>query len=123
MRIAATAATLLFALASCSTTESSEGSDFLQPNQLMAGEINNRIEQIPYQHRDELLQNLLWLGQAGEQSIPALLVATRNTGRRTRRFSTSGVQPETSRRPRRSTFSPWIRPSCSKLRSVGVVTG
>jgi hypothetical protein len=72
MRIAVTAATLLFALASCSTTESTV-SPYQQPNSLMSSEINQRIDQIPFQHRDELLQNLLWLHQAGEQTIPALL--------------------------------------------------
>jgi hypothetical protein len=72
MRIAAIGATLLLAFAACSTTDSST-SDYQQPNSLMAGEINRRIEQIPYQHRDELLQNLLWLAQTGEQTIPALL--------------------------------------------------
>lgn len=73
MRIAAVGAILLFALASCSTTESAPESPFQQPNQLMGEEITRRIEQIPYQHKDELLQNLLWLSQAGEQTIPALV--------------------------------------------------
>ena len=73
MRIAATAATLLFALASCSTTDGDSMTPFQQPNQLMSGEIDRRVEQIPYQHREELLQNLLWLAQTGEQTIPALL--------------------------------------------------
>ena len=73
MRIAAIGATLLLALASCSSTPTSTESPFQQPNSLMAGEIDRRVEQIPYQHRDELLQNLLWLAQTGEQTIPALL--------------------------------------------------
>lgn len=72
MRIAATAATLLFALTACSTTETTV-SPYLQPNLLMSTEINQRIDQIPYQHREELVQNLLWLSQTGEQTIPALL--------------------------------------------------
>ena len=72
MRIAATAATLLFALASCSTTEHTV-SPYQQPNELMSSEINQRIDQIPFQHREELIQNLLWLSQTGEQTIPALL--------------------------------------------------
>lgn len=71
MRIAATAA-LLFALASCSTTEHTV-SPYQQPNALMETEINQRIDQIPFQHREELVQNLLWLSQTGEQTIPALL--------------------------------------------------
>tara|TARA_R110002072_G_scaffold87129_9_gene196786 strand:+ start:36830 stop:37975 length:1146 start_codon:yes stop_codon:yes gene_type:complete len=72
MRIAATAATLLFALTACSTTERAV-SPYQQPNALMSTEINQRIDQIPYQHRDELVQNLLWLAQTGEQTIPALI--------------------------------------------------
>ncbi|HEB54158.1 MAG TPA: HEAT repeat domain-containing protein [bacterium] len=73
MRIAAPAATLLFALASCSTTGSDKVSPYQQPNELMSGEIHSRIQQIPYQHREELLENLMWLSQTGEQTIPALL--------------------------------------------------
>lgn len=73
MRIAAIGATLLLALQSCSTTQTGSESPYVQPNSLMAGEITRRVEQIPYQHRDELLQNLLWLSQSGEQTIPALL--------------------------------------------------
>lgn len=71
MRIAATAATVLFAFAACSTTETV--SPYQQPNELMGNEIDQRIAQIPFQHRQELLQNLLWLAQTGEQTIPALL--------------------------------------------------
>lgn len=78
MRIAATAATLLFALASCSTTNTNTVSPYQQPNALMGNEISQRIEQIPYQHREELVQNLLWLAQTGEQTIPALLQGLSN---------------------------------------------
>jgi hypothetical protein len=77
MRIAAFGATLLFAFAACSTTDSSD-SRFQPPNSLMATEITRRVEQIPYQHRDELLQNLLWLAQTGEQTIPAMLDGLRH---------------------------------------------
>ncbi|MBL8756048.1 MAG: HEAT repeat domain-containing protein [Planctomycetes bacterium] len=73
MRIAAIGASMLLLLASCSTTEMKSESPFLQPNSLMGDEISRRVEQIPYQHRDELLQNLMWLAQTGEQTIPALL--------------------------------------------------
>ena len=52
---------------------SEEQSPFAQPNSLMAGEIENRVQQIPFQHREELLQNLMWLAQTGETTIPALL--------------------------------------------------
>lgn len=78
MRIAVTGATLLLFLQACSTTKQSSESPFLQPNSLMAGEITRRVEQIPYQHRDELLQNLMWLAQTGEQTIPAVIDGLRN---------------------------------------------
>lgn len=74
MRIAAFGATLLIAFAACTTTTVKPAeSPYLQPNSLMSGEISRRVEQIPYQHRDELLQNLMWLAQTGEQTIPTLL--------------------------------------------------
>jgi len=74
MRTAALSASFLLALAACTTTSEQPKSDtFLQPNSLMAGEIDRRVEQIPYQHREELLQSLLWLAQTGEQTVPALL--------------------------------------------------
>ena len=72
MRILAIGAALL-ALASCTTTSTESSSPFQQPNSLMAGEISRRVEQIPYQHREELLQNLVWLANTGEQTIPSLL--------------------------------------------------
>ncbi|MBL8733771.1 MAG: HEAT repeat domain-containing protein [Planctomycetes bacterium] len=73
MRILATGAALLLALASCSTTKPVSDSPYEQPNSIMAAEINRRVELIPFQHREELLENLLWLNQTGEQTIPALL--------------------------------------------------
>ena len=63
--------------ASCASMSGS--SRFPEPNQLMAEEIRSRIAQIPYQHREELFHNLLWLAQAGEQAIPALLEALRHS--------------------------------------------
>jgi len=72
MRIAVTAFTLLFALVACSTNKQTT-SPYQQPNALMETEINQRIDQIAFQHREELVQNLLWLAQTGEQTIPALL--------------------------------------------------
>ncbi|MEC8650963.1 MAG: HEAT repeat domain-containing protein, partial [Planctomycetota bacterium] len=71
MRIAATAVIAFLTLTACSTTEST--SPYQQPNALMGSEISQRIDQIPFQHREELVQNLLWLAQTGEQAIPALL--------------------------------------------------
>ena len=71
MRIAATAVIAFLTLTACSTTE--PASPYQQPNALMGSEISQRIDQIPFQHREELVQNLLWLAQTGEQAIPALL--------------------------------------------------
>lgn len=56
----------------CGTTQRTE-TPFAQANQLMGEEIDSRISQIPYQHREQLYNNLLWLQQAGEQAIPSLL--------------------------------------------------
>lgn len=71
MRTAAFGATLLLLFTACSTTESS--ASYQRANDLMSEEITRRVEQIPFQHRDELLENLLWFAQTGEQAIPAML--------------------------------------------------
>lgn len=74
MRIAATFASVLFAFAACSSTSPSTTEDpYIKPNSLMAGEIVSRVQQIPFQHREELWQNLVWLTDAGEQVIPTVL--------------------------------------------------
>ncbi len=71
--------TLLVALpfAACATSTGSskndEFADFAAPNQIVQEAIDERIAQIPWQHREELLQNLLWLAQSGEQAIPAVV--------------------------------------------------
>jgi hypothetical protein len=65
-------------LAGCSSGPAKTDSPFSQPNQLMGEEIRNRIASIPYQHRGELFDNLLWLAQTGEPAIPALLEGLRN---------------------------------------------
>ncbi|MFO1051708.1 MAG: HEAT repeat domain-containing protein [Planctomycetota bacterium] len=67
----------LLSLAACGTT-SDHQSEFSQPNKLMGQEIQRRIDEIRYQHRDVLFNNLLWLAQAGEQAIPALLDGLRH---------------------------------------------
>jgi len=70
MRLEALTIPLLL-LSACGTT--TQGTQFQGPNQLMGQEIDQRVDQIPFQHREELLQNLLWLAQGGEQCLPALL--------------------------------------------------
>ena len=71
MRTAAFGATLLLLFTGCSTTTS--GTSYQKSNDLMTEEITRRVDQIPFQHRDELLENLLWFAQTGEQTIPAML--------------------------------------------------
>ena len=63
---------IMLPLFGCGTTNHAT-SDYAQPNSLMSKEIDSRVEQIPYQHREELYNNMLWLAQRGEQAIPALL--------------------------------------------------
>jgi hypothetical protein len=87
MRIAAIGATLLLFLQACSTTPPASTSSYQNPNSLMSGEITRRVEQIPYQHRDELLQNLMWLAQTGEQTIPTLLEGLRHENPKVRSSS------------------------------------
>lgn len=72
MRIAVASATLFLFLQACSTTNAvAEGFD--KPNSLVAEEINRRVDQIPFQHRDELFENLVWMVQNGEQAVPAMI--------------------------------------------------
>lgn len=72
MRIAVASATLFLFLQACSTTNAvADGFD--KPNSLVAEEINRRVDQIPFQHRDELFDNLVWMVQNGEQSVPAMI--------------------------------------------------
>ncbi|MBK8097979.1 MAG: HEAT repeat domain-containing protein [Planctomycetes bacterium] len=73
MRIAALTVLALLPFAGCTSSAPQNASSYAKPNSLMADEITSRIEQIPYQHREELLLNLQWLSQAGEQAIPSLL--------------------------------------------------
>jgi hypothetical protein len=73
MRIAAlSVSALLLLFGGCASTGGVD-SPYVKPNSLMAEEIESRVQQIPYQHRDELLQNLMWLAQTGETTIPTLL--------------------------------------------------
>lgn len=63
---------LLLGLSACGSS-STHGYPYAEPNDLMGEEIDRRISQIPFQHREELFNNLIWLSQLGEQAIPALL--------------------------------------------------
>ena len=62
MRLEAVTVPALLLVSACVGT-SSQGTQFQGPNMLMGQEIDQRIEQIPFQHREELLQNLMWLSQ------------------------------------------------------------
>ena len=82
MKIAAlTTSVLLLALSACSTTSSSNSEDttYGKSNSIVTSEIEGRVAEIPYQHRDELLENLLWLAQTGEPAIPTLLNGMNNS--------------------------------------------
>lgn len=61
---------LPFSMGSCSS--GGGASTFSRPSSLMKQYIQEKIEQIPYQHGEELILNLQWLAQSGEQSIPQL---------------------------------------------------
>lgn len=74
MRLSPFTALICLGLAACGST-APEQSPYLKPNVLMEQEINSRIAQVPFQQREELFNNLLWLAQTGEQAIPALLEA------------------------------------------------
>ena len=74
MRLTALIATLL-PLAACSTV-GDDPRPFAEANSLMLREIKARIGNIPFQHRQELLNNLLWLAsRGGEPAIPELVSA------------------------------------------------
>jgi hypothetical protein len=67
-----TAAVVLVVSAGCST---GTNYDITAPGKLMQELIHQRIRQIPYQHKQELLHNMIWLSQAGEQAISDLTEA------------------------------------------------
>lgn len=71
MRIPALIA-LALTFVACSTTQ--PDNPYAEANSLMRTEIQARIANIPFEHNQELLNNLLWLeGKAGEVAIPFLL--------------------------------------------------
>lgn len=71
MRLQAIIPVTLAMFVGCTT--SAPESPYLKANPLMSGEISRRVAEIEFQHRGELLDNLLWLSQSGEQAIPFLL--------------------------------------------------
>jgi hypothetical protein len=64
-------------LAGCGSVQSSSR-EFTEPNTLIKGEIQQRIDQIQYQHREELMNNLLWLANQGEHAMGQLNEALRH---------------------------------------------
>ncbi len=83
MRLALITMAVLPWVAACGTTGEVDDR-FAKPNELMESEIENRVSNIQYQHREELFNNLLWLKQAGEQAIPALLQGLKSPDAKTR---------------------------------------
>lgn len=74
MRLIALIGTFL-TLTACATVEE-KARPFSKANSLMRREIQARISNIPFQHRRELLNNLLWLAtRDGEPAIPDLVTA------------------------------------------------
>ncbi len=65
---------LTLALVGCAT-QAPTTARFAEPNALMGEEIRSRIAEIPFQHREELYLNLVWLSQRGEHAIPSLIEA------------------------------------------------
>ena len=67
---------ILVTLTGCMTTGSSQS--YAKANTVMAAEISRRIADIQFQQRTELLDNLMWLAQSGEQAIPYLVTALKH---------------------------------------------
>ena len=79
MRIVALMSLGLLGLSACQTTTPKvEADEFERPNDIMAKEIEERIAEIPFQRREELVDNLMWLAERGEASISALLTGLEN---------------------------------------------
>ena len=76
-------------LGSCgSVSESAKKSEYAAPNPLLRGEIQRRIDSIPYQHKEELLDNMLWLAAQGEVAMEQLIDALSAQDPKTRSSST-----------------------------------
>ena len=85
MRIPALIA-LAFTCVACATTQ--PGRPYAEANSLMRTEIQARIANVPFQHNEELLDNLLWLeSKAGEVAIPFLLDALKHDDAKVRASS------------------------------------
>ena len=78
MRFSLATAWMCLGFAACGSAPEVEDSKYVEPNSLMATEISDRIAQIPYQQQMELVNNLEWLAQTGEQAIPLLLEALKD---------------------------------------------
>ncbi len=59
----------------CGSSTGTTERDFAKAEGLMRSVIQEHVDQIPYQHGNELLANLLWLKQKGEVAIPFLIKA------------------------------------------------
>jgi hypothetical protein len=68
---------LVLGLCGCGTTRPT--SEFSEPNTILKDEVDRRINQIPFQHRDELLNSMVWLVGVGESAVPQLIVALDHT--------------------------------------------
>lgn len=77
MRLQAIIPLTLVALTGCMTTSGSD-QPYAKANSVVAAEISRRVSDIQFQHRTELLDNLMWLAQSGEQAIPYLLEAVQH---------------------------------------------
>jgi hypothetical protein len=77
---------LALSLASCSSSGGTVQQDqrWFDPGPLLKQRIEESISQIPYQHRDELLNNMLWIAQQGEAAIPFLLKSLDSDNAKTR---------------------------------------
>lgn len=71
MRLQAIIPLALATLAGCTTTTTDQ--PYAKANSVMAAEIGRRVKDMEFQQRTELLDNLMWLAQTGEQAIPFLL--------------------------------------------------
>ena len=63
-------------MVACGTTRPAKYAEFDRPNDILAQEIQSRVDQIPFKTYQDLLLNLAWLRKRGADALPALLEAT-----------------------------------------------